>query len=252
MLFTIEASRALTADVRHMRLRGDTRGITRAGQFVQISVPGLYLRRPISVCDLHADENGTLDIIFKTVGRGTEAMATMREGETLDLLVGLGNGYDIEGCGANASQCPLVIGGGVGAPPMYALLKALLASGRRPRVLLGFGTAGDVFWLDEFKALGAPVTVTTVDGSIGERGLVTDAMKALQGSYDYIYACGPLPMLKAVHALGELSGIGGQYSFEERMGCGFGACMGCTHRTKHGYKRICKDGPVLTGEEIVW
>ncbi|MCM1306328.1 MAG: dihydroorotate dehydrogenase electron transfer subunit [Bacteroides sp.] len=237
--FEILKNAPLTRDVYKMILRGDTSHITAAGQFVNIKIDGLYLRRPISVCDAEGD---LLTLIYKVVGKGTEAMSAMREGQTLDLLTGLGNGYDI----AKSGDKPLLIGGGVGVPPLYNLAKRLVAEGKSVRVILGFNTASEAFYEDEFKALGCDVTVTTADGSKGVKGFVTNAM---DGDYTYVYTCGPEPMLRAVYAA---SKSGGQFSFEERMGCGFGACMGCSCKTITGYKRICKDGPVLDKEEIIW
>ena len=245
MKFTIKEQRQLTSTVYFMRLEGDTTGITKTGQFVQIQLPGFYLRRPISINDWTCGENGTLDLIYKVVGHGTEAMKLLPDGTELDLLIGLGNGYNIDG----DEQKPLLIGGGVGVPPLYALCKALIAQGKQPAVVLGFNTASEVFWKDEFEALGVPVTVTTVDGSMGVKGFVTNAM---DGDFDYVYTCGPEPMFKAVYKVLDEKGISGQFSFEERMACGFGVCMGCSCKTKYGNKRICKDGPVLVKEEIIW
>ena len=210
------------------------------GQFVNIQLDGFYLRRPISICDFDKE---TLTLIYKVVGGGTEALSRMQKGEGLDLLLSLGNGFDTSKSGQN----PLIIGGGVGVPPLYALCKRLIAEGKKPTVILGFNTASEMFYEEVFKLLGADVYVTTVDGSYGVKGFVTDVMKDLD--YDYFYTCGPLPMFKAIESVAKTSG---QYSFEERMGCGFGACMGCTCKTKYGNKRICKDGPVLEREEIVW
>ena len=248
MQLTIILNRCIAKQTYHMRFSGDTRQILRAGQFVQIQLPSFYLRRPISVYDYHANETGTLDIIYKVVGKGTEYMAHLPEGTTLDVLMGLGNGYDTN----IPNQKPLLIGGGVGVPPLYALCKELLLKGQKPQVIMGFNTSDEVFGLKAYQALGVPVTLTTVDGSQGMKGFVTDAMHALQAQYDYVYTCGPEPMLKAIHALTEKQGITGQYSFEERMACGFGACMGCSCETKYGPKRICKDGPVLFSEDILW
>ena len=245
MKFTIKEQRQLTSTVYFMRLEGDTTGISKTGQFVQIQLPGFYLRRPISINDWTCGENGTLDLIYKVVGHGTESMKLLPDGTELDLLIGLGNGYNIEG----DEQKPLLIGGGVGVPPLYALCKALIAQGKQPSVVLGFNTASEVFWKDEFEALGVPVTVTTADGTMGVKGFVTSAM---DGDFDYVYTCGPEPMFKAVYKVLDEKGISGQFSFEERMGCGFGACMGCSCKTKYGNKRICKDGPVLVKEEIIW
>ena len=238
-LFEIIENTPLTANVYRMRLRGDTSAVTRSGQFVNIKLDGFYLRRPISVCDR---EDGELTIIYKVVGKGTEAMATMTEG-TLDVLTGLGNGYDL----SVAGDRPLLLGGGVGVPPMYLLAKDLIAAGKQVTVILGFNTKSEVFYEDEFRALGADVIVTTVDGSYGQQGFVTDAMKNID--YSYFYTCGPEPMLKAIFSA---STTEGQLSFEERMGCGFGACMGCSCKTIYGNKRICKEGPVLRKEEILW
>ena len=245
MKFTIKEQRQLTSTVYFMRLEGDTTGITKTGQFVQIQLPGFYLRRPISINDWTCGENGTLDLIYKVVGHGTEAMKLLPDGTELDLLIGLGNGYNIDG----DEQKPLLIGGGVGVPPLYALCKALIAQGKKPAVVLGFNTASEVFWKDEFEALGVPVTVTTADGSMGVKGFVTNAM---DGDFDYVYTCGPEPMFKAVYKVLDEKGLSGQFSFEERMACGFGVCMGCSCKTKYGNKRICKDGPVLVKEEIIW
>lgn len=237
--FEIIKNVPLTRDVYEMILRGDTSGITAAGQFVNIKLDGLYLRRPISVCDADGD---LLTVIYKVVGKGTELMSGMREGQILDVLTGLGNGYDL----TKSGDKPLLIGGGVGVPPLYNLAKRLRSEGKSVRVILGFNTASEVFYEDEFKALGCEVTVTTVDGSKGIKGFVTNAMN---GDYTHVYTCGPEPMLKAVYGA---STSGGQFSFEERMGCGFGACMGCSCKTITGYKRICRDGPVLDKEEIIW
>ena len=239
-IFTIKKNVALTGNVYKMLLVGDTTDITNCGQFVNIKLDGLFLRRPISVCDCEGD---VLTLIYKVVGKGTEQMAKMGAGETLDLLTGLGNGYDTSLAGEN----PMLLGGGVGVPPMYMLCKKLIAEGKRVSVVLGFNKADEVFYGDEFRALGADVTVTTVDGSQGVKGFVTDVMK--DADYSYFYTCGPEPMLKALYNATVTSG---QFSFEERMGCGFGACMGCSCKTKYGSKRICKDGPVLVKEEIIW
>ena len=238
-LFTIKENRPLTDSVYLMKLIGDTEGIV-AGQFVNIKIDGLYLRRPISVCD---SEDGELTLIYKVVGIGTEAMSGMREGESLDILTGLGNGYDLTASG----ECPLLVGGGVGTPPLYKLAKELTAMGKKVTVILGFNTKSEVFYEKEFEALGATVKVCTVDGSYGIRGFVTDAMKDVD--YTYFYSCGPEPMLRALY---KASVTSGEMSFEERMGCGFGACMGCSCKTVSGNKRICKEGPVLKKEDIIW
>ena len=238
-IFTILSNDALTENVYKMVLSGDTSAITAPGQFVNIRLEGMFLRRPISVCDY--DET-TLTIIYKAVGRGTEAMAKMIGGQQLDVLTGLGNGYDLTLSGQN----PVLLGGGVGVPPMYNLAKRLVQQNKCVCVILGFNTASEIFYEQEFKALGCHVTVTTVDGSYGIKGFVTDA---LPKEYSYFYTCGPEPMLKAVY---RATATSGQLSFEERMGCGFGACMGCSCKTLTGYKRICKEGPVMEKEEILW
>lgn len=235
-LFEIVSNIPLTENVYKMVMRGDTTSITAPGQFVNIKLEGLYLRRPISVCDVQGDE---LTIIYKTVGKGTKQMSAMTEGK-LDVLTGLGNGYDLSVSGDH----PVLLGGGVGVPPMYLLAKRLIAEGKKVSVILGFNTKNEVFYENEFKALGCDVTVTTVDGSYGLKGFVTDALKDIP--YTYFYTCGPEPMLKAVY---KASSTSGQMSFEKRMGCGFGACMGCTIQTRSGYRRVCKDGPVFVREE---
>lgn len=237
-VYKIKSNKQLTADVFEMRLEGDTKYITAPGQFINILLEGKFLRRPISVCDYSENE---LVIIYKVVGEGTKQMSELVAGEQLDCLTGLGNGYDI-----SKSNKPLVIGGGVGVPPLYNLTKRLVADGQSPTVILGFNKKEEIFYEAEFKALGVTVVIATADGSYGVKGFVTDAMPQ---DYDYFYTCGPMPMFRAIESKVKTSG---QYSFEERMGCGFGACMGCSCKTKYGSKRICKDGPVLEREEIVW
>ena len=237
--FEIKENTPLTASVYKMVLAGDTSAITAPGQFVNVKFDGLFLRRPISVCDA---KEGELTLLYKVVGHGTEQMSKMKSGK-LDLLTGLGNGYDL----SLAGDHPVFIGGGVGVPPMYMPVKMLRAEGKKVSVILGFNTKDEVFYEAEFLALGADVTVTTVDGSYGTKGFVTDALKDVD--YTYFYTCGPEPMLKAVYRATRTSG---QFSFEERMGCGFGACMGCSCKTVTGNKRICKEGPVLTKEDIIW
>ena len=240
MQFEIIDNRPLTPWVWSMTLRGESSGVTAPGQFVQLKLPGRYLRRPISVCDWTAN---SLRLVYKVVGSGTEDMTGYRSGMKLDVLTGLGNGYSLPLCGEE----PLLVGGGVGLPPMLGLCRALIASGRRPTVVSGFGTEKEIFLREDFEALGADFRVATMDGTAGVRGLVTAAAEGVR--FDSVCACGPLPMLKAIY---DLADVPGQFSFEERMGCGFGACMGCTVKTKTGYKRICKDGPVLRREEILW
>ena len=238
-IFTIERSSPLARDIVELRLRGDTSAITAPGQFVNIRLTGKFLRRPISVCNVEGDG---LTLIYKIVGGGTRQLAAMQPGQTLDLLTGLGNGYDL----SPAGDAPVLLGGGVGTPPMYWLARELIAQGKHVRAVLGFNSAEDVFYEEELRSLGTDVTVTTVDGSYGIKGFVTDG---LPEDYSYFYACGPEPMLRAVYRATKTAG---QLSFEERMGCGFGACMGCSCKTLTGYKRICKDGPVLRKEEIAW
>ena len=239
-IFEIITNKKIAKNTYEMILAGDTSHITAAGQFVNIKLEGFFLRRPISVCNLEGDR---LTLIYKVVGEGTEAMAKMGAGVKLDILCGLGNGYDLSLSG----DTPLLIGGGAGVPPMFLLARKLVAEGKSPRAILGFGSSDEVFYKEEFLKIGVPVTVTTVDGSEGVKGFVTDAME--NGTYSYFYTCGPEPMLKAVYDKSETSG---QFSFEERMGCGFGACMGCSCKTKYGNKRICREGPVLVKEEIIW
>lgn len=240
-IYTVKSNEKIAKDVYKMVLSGDTSSITAPGQFVNIKLNGFYLRRPISICDF--DKN-SITIIYKVVGQGTDAMSSIPLEYKLDLLVGLGNGFNT----LKSGNRPLLIGGGVGVPPMFKLCKELLSENKNPVVILGFNTKDEVFYENEFKSLGAETYVTTADGSYGIKGFVTDAF-SLVGKYTYFYTCGPLPMFKAIDAKTLTSG---QFSFEERMGCGFGACMGCTCKTKYGNKRICKDGPVLEKEEIIW
>ena len=240
VIFEIAENKEIAKSTYKMVLLGDVSDFTAPGQFVNIKLEGKYLRRPISVCDLG---DGTLTLIYKVVGGGTEQMANMKAGEKLDILTSLGNGYDTSLSGDK----PVLIGGGVGVPPMFLLCRKLIAEGKKVTVILGFNSKAEVFYEDEFKALGADVYVTTVDGSHGTKGFVTDKMKDVD--YTYFFTCGPEPMFKAIEKTATTSG---QYSFEERMGCGFGACMGCSCKTKYGNKRICKDGPVMKREEIIW
>lgn len=240
VMMKITDNKKIAEKTYFMSLEGDTSAITKPGQFINIKLDGFFLRRPISVCNC---ENGKLSIIYKVVGNGTKEMSELPVGAELDILSGLGNGYDT----SKSGDCPVLIGGGVGVPPMYLLCKKLVSEGKKATVILGFNSEKEVFGVDEFKATGAEVYVTTADGSVGTKGFVTDVLKNLD--YTYFYTCGPMPMFKAIESIAKTSG---QYSFEERMGCGFGACMGCTCKTKYGNKRICKDGPILEREEIVW
>ena len=240
-LYTVLSNEKIADSIYLMVLDGDTSAFSKPGQFLNIKLDGLFLRRPISVCDYDDD---TITIIYKVVGEGTEKMAEMECGEQLDILTGLGNGVDTSLSG----DSPLLIGGGVGVPPMYGLCKALVAEGKKPTVILGCNKESEIFYKEEFERLGATVYITTVDGSVGTKGFVTDVMKNLD--YSFFYTCGPMPMFRAIEKTAVTSG---QYSFEERMGCGFGACMGCSCKTlTGGYKRICKDGPVMMREEILW
>ena len=239
-IFTIESNERIAANTCRMVLAGDASALVRPGQFVNIKLDGFFLRRPISVCDFSSE---SIVIIYKTVGAGTEKMSRMAAGEKLDLLTGLGNGFDT----AKSGDKPLLIAGGGGVPPMVNLAKTLIAEGKTVTAVLGFNTAAEVYCEEDLRALGAEVIIATADGSYGVTGFVTDAMSCLD--YTYFYTCGPLPMYKAIRKTVKTQG---QYSFEERMGCGFGACMGCSIKTKNGNKRICKDGPVLDSEEIIW
>ena len=238
-VFVVHAQRRLTENVYELKLTGDTSEITRPGQFVNLKLEGLYLRRPISVCDL---EGETLTLVYKVVGKGTAQLCQMQPGQEIPVLTGLGNGYDT----ARSGDRPLLIGGGVGVPPLYLLAKRLRAEGKQVSVVLGFNTESELFYEQEFLALGCALSISTVDGSRGVKGFVTDA---LPENYTHVYTCGPEPMLKAVYRSIQ---TGGSFSFEKRMGCGFGACMGCSCKTVTGYKRICKEGPVLQKEEILW
>ena len=240
-IYSVLSNIKIAKDVYKMIIGGDTSSITVPGQFINIKLDGFYLRRPISICDY--DEN-TITIIYKVVGQGTEMMSRFEAYHNLDILTGLGNGYDL----SKAGERPLLIGGGVGVPPLYNLCKKLIEQGAKPAVILGFNSQDEVFFEKSFNKLGADVFITTVDGTYGIKGFVTDAFQ-LVGDYSYFYTCGPMPMFKAVY---DATNTSGQFSFEERMGCGFGACMGCSCKTKYGNKRICKDGPVLEKEEIVW
>ena len=239
-IFEIISNKCIADITYEMVLSGDCSDITKPGQFVNIKLDGFFLRRPISVCDCEGDK---LTIIYKVVGHGTEVMAQMGAGEKLDILTGLGNGYDL----SKTTDNPVLIGGGAGVPPMYLLAKELIKAGKKPSVVLGFNKKSEVFYEDVFKSLGVETVVATADGSYGVKGFVTDAMKSLD--YGYFFTCGPEPMLRAIY---DNTTVSGQMSFEARMGCGFGACMGCTCETLYGNKRICKDGPVLVKEEVKW
>lgn len=239
-IFEVADNKKIADITYEMVLEGNCSDITRPGQFVNIKLDGFFLRRPISVCNR---EDNKLTIIYKVVGKGTEVMSGMKQGEKLDILTGLGNGYDL----SKSGDRPLLIGGGAGVPPMYMLARELIEQGKTPTVVLGFNKKSEVFYEDKFNSLGVKTIVTTADGSYGIKGFVTDVFKELD--YTYFFTCGPEPMLKAVYNTTDTSG---QMSFEARMGCGFGACMGCTCETLYGNKRICKDGPVLEKEEVKW
>lgn len=236
---TIKEITVLAKDIYKMILAGDCTCISAPGQFINIKIDGFYLRRPISIA---CYDEESLTIIFKVVGEGTKVLAAMEAGQELDVLMSLGNGFDVSKAGSK----PLLIGGGIGVPPIYGLCKEMVAAGMKPQVVMGFNTAADLILVDDFKALGIEPVITTADGSVGTKGFVTDAMKDMD--FDYVLTCGPEPMLKAIYNVAP----DGQFSFEARMACGFGACMGCTCETKYGYKRICKDGPILYKEEIKW
>ena len=240
VIYTVTENACIAEKIYKMILSGDISEIKAPGQFVNLKLDGFFLRRPISVCDA---ENNNLTLIYKIVGKGSDRMSKLKAGKKLDVLTGLGYGYDTTLSGNN----PLLVGGGVGIPPLYMLCKRLIEKKAKPTIILGFGTAGEVFYENEFKELGVPVYVTTADGSYGQKGFVTDVMKNL--NYTYFYACGPEPMFRAIDKIAQ---TGGQYSFEERMGCGFGACMGCSCKTLAGSKRICREGPVMKREEIIW
>lgn len=251
-VYTVRSNRRIAKDVYEMKLRGSVRDFTAPGQFLNLAIDGLYLRRPISVCRIERDAdgsgNGLVTILYKVVGRGTEAMALLPESAALSVLTGLGNGFSTE----EVRETALVIGGGIGVPPLYGTAEKLLAEGKKVIAILGFNGEEEIFYEKEFRDLGAEVMITTADGSRGIRGFVTEAIRRLREDgvpFDYTFACGPEPMLKAVYGA---SGVPGQYSFEQRMGCGFGACMGCSCKTKDGFKRICREGPVLRKEEILW
>ena len=240
-LYKITSNKNIANKVYEMILEGDTSCIVAPGQFINIELDGFYLRRPISICEYGSN---FIKIIYKVVGKGTDKLSTLKPGQTLDILTGLGNGFNINKSGNN----PLLIGGGVGTPPMYELCKELYNKGIEPIVVLGFNSKEDVFYEEEFKKICKKIHITTVDGTYGQKGFVTDCIKSINNP-SYYYACGPMPMLKAVY---NTVLCDGELSFEERMGCGFGACMGCTCKTKNGFKRICKEGPVLLKEEIEW
>lgn len=239
-VFTVISNEKIAKNTYKMLLSGNTED-GRPGQFVNIKIDGFFLRRPISVCDI---EENTLTLIYKTVGAGTDKLSKTEKGEKLDILAFLGNGYDL----SKSGEAPLLIGGGVGVPPLFLLAKKLVKEGKKPTAILGFNSADEIFLKDEFEALGVKTFIATADGSVGTRGFVTDVMKNTD-IYTYFYTCGPEPMLRAVY---NESKTDGEFSFEERMGCGFGACVGCTCKTKYGNKRICRDGPVLSKEEIIW
>lgn len=240
LIYTIKSNQEIAKNIYKMEVTGSTSAITSPGQFINIKLEGLYLRRPISICDYTKD---TITILYKIVGKGTETMSLLKSNDKLDILVGLGNGFDT----LKSGDRPILIGGGIGIPPMYNLCKKLILEGKHPKVILGFNSKEEVFYEKEFKDLGVEAFITTVDGSHGIKGFVTDVIEKIE--YSYFYTCGPEPMFKAIEKKVNTSG---QYSFEERMGCGFGACMGCSCKTITGYKRICKEGPVLEREEILW
>lgn len=236
----VEENEKIADKIYRIKLTGDVSGTEVPGRFVNLKIDGCYLRRPLSVCDSEGD---TITLIYKVVGKGTEILATYTAGKVIDVLTGLGNGFDV----SLGGKTPLLVGGGVGVPPMYKLCRELIKNGATPTVVLGFNSSSDVFYREEFEKLGAKTYVMTADGSVGGKGFVTDKIAELD--YSYFYACGPEAMFVAMDKIMKTSG---EYSFEERMGCGFGACMGCSCKTKYGNKRICKEGPVLKREEVIW
>lgn len=238
-LFNIEYNREIAPNVFEIGFSGDASAFTRPGQFAEIALDGFFLRRPFSVCDV--SENG-FSVIYKVVGEGTAYLSGLKAG-TLDALTGLGNGFD----SSQSGNAPLLVGGGAGIPPLYWLAKKLIGEGKTPSVVLGFNKAEEIFLEEEFQRLGASVTVATADGSKGFEGFATSAAMGIERSY--YYACGPIPMLKSLVAA---LGTDGEVSLEERMGCGFGACMGCSVMTKSGAGRVCKEGPVFTAGELLW
>ena len=248
VVFTVVSNKKIAENIMNLKLSGDTKEITKPGQFINISIPGCFLRRPISVCDW---ENGSVRIIYKIVGKGTEILSGARKDAKLSALVGLGNGFQIDESIRENGRTPVLIGGGVGTPPMYGLAKELIRQGIKPEVILGFNTMNEIFLEEEFKKLGCKVTIATADGSKGVKGFVTDALNQVSAA-PYFYACGPMPMLKAIKGYMVKLNVKGQFSLEERMGCGFGACMGCSIETLNGAKRVCKEGPVFKAEELLW
>ena len=231
----------LTQDIYKMILEVDTSFITNPGQFINITIDNKYLKRPISISDY---TDNSLTIIYKVVGKGTKILSNKIKGETIEALVGLGNGFTIKD-----NKEVLLVGGGVGIPPLYNLAKQLINNNTKVNVLLGFNTINDIFYDKEFKELGCTVYITTIDGSKGIKGHIGNGLQEYNLTNLYYYSCGPKPMLKA---LTQISNNQGQLSFEARMGCGFGACMGCSIEVKDGYKRICKEGPIFSSEEILW
>ncbi len=241
-IFTVAENNPIAKDIQRMVLLGDTGACTAPGQFVDLSIEGMYLRRPLSMCEY---DDKSITLVFRALGQGTAALRDYEPGREIDMLTGLGNGYSIP----EAMRAPLIVGGGMGVAPMYAQARLLSELGYAPLMLLGFKSADDVFYLDRFRALNGTAYVTTADGSVGRAGMIVDLLPEMAGRFDYFYCCGPEPMM---HAVSDRCNTSGQMSFERRMGCGFGACMGCTCKTKYGNKRICVDGPVLTKEEIIW
>lgn len=237
--FKILENKQIAKDVYKLVLEGNTSEITKPGQFVNIAISEFYLRRPISICDF---EKNSLTLIYKVVGKGTYALSKKYTNHYLDILIPLGNGFDVE----KTTMYPVLIGGGVGVPPLVNLAKQLIKKVDKVQVIIGFNKKEEIFGEDMFKNIGISPIVTTVDGSYGIKGLVSDALKDIKA--DYIYSCGPEPMLKALSSFD----IDGQFSFEARMACGFGGCMACSCKTKYANKRICKEGPVLFKEEIIW
>ena len=240
-LYTIAGNSLIASKTYKMVLEGDA---VAEGEFVDISIPGFYLRRPLSICD---KEEGRLTVVYKVVGEGTKVLSEMGVGTVLEVLTGLGKGFDPEACKASA----LLVGGGLGVPPLYLLAKELKARGKKVTAVLGFNKAEEIILVDEFRRVCDEVVISTADGSVGVKGFVTDAIREMAGraGHDYFYTCGPMVMMKAVCAVLDEPG---EASLEERMGCGAGFCYGCSIQTKNGPRRVCKDGPVFKKEELIW
>lgn len=247
--FRILSNDRVATGTYELRLEGPVAGLTTPGQFVTIEIPGFYLRRPFSVADWSEQ---TLRLFYKVVGDGTEALSTMQEGK-LSVMTGLGNGFDVH---AAETKKPVLIGGGVGIPPLFGLAKRLVNMDKTPLVLLGFNRADELFLVEGFEEIGADVRVATVDGSVGTEGFVTtlfeQAIDAIGPDAAYVYTCGPMPMFQTLAKEMNRLGMDGCFSLEERMGCAVGICMGCSIETTEGMRRVCKEGPVFSKEVLPW